>query len=103
MTKFFKEFQLFVQSATQDDRGIVRTGPTSVLAGIGILGLSFFLIVPPGSQIAQPELTIQSDPVARAVQLAEQTVHQTEQAVQLFQRACVMSKTDYLLTMYNLN
>ena len=64
----------------------------SALAGIGGLVFSFFLLTWPGMtdrQIAQPVSTIQMDPVARAVQLAEQTVQQTEQAVQLSQRACI--------------
>ncbi|WP_053765327.1 hypothetical protein [Leptospirillum ferriphilum] len=94
MAKFFKGFQSVVQFVAQNDRGIAGSGPMSLLAGIGVIGLSFFLMIPPGLQIAQPELTIQSDPVARAVQLAEQTVQQTEQAVHLAQRACSLSKFD---------
>ena len=57
----------------------------SALAGIGGLVFSFFLFTWPGmtdSQIAQPVSTIQVDPVAQAVRLA--------------QRACVLNKTDSL-------
>lgn len=64
----------------QDDRGVAGTGPIAILAGFGVLGLSFILMFLPVSGTAQSVATIQADPVAQAIQLA--------------QRACILSKTD---------
>ena len=97
MIKFSKEFR----SLVRDDRGFIGGGGVIerlIPFGLGLLSLALLSfpvrMVWPDSQIAQPVSTIQVDPVAQAVQLA--------------QRACVMSKTDpdYLLIvykMYNLN
>jgi len=99
MIKFLRKFQSFIR----DDRGIV--GEHGILAsiamyGMGILGLALLsfpgVMVWSDSKIAQPEFTFQLDPVARAVQLAEHTVQQTEQAVQLSQRTCGLNKTESL-------
>ena len=92
MTKFFKEFQFFLQYVYEDDRGIAGTGPVSVLAGIGVLGLSFILLTSPGMmdrQIAQPVSTIQEDPLVQAVQQAVQLGQKEES-----ERACIYWRID---------
>ena len=103
MAKILVGFLSFAKFVIGDDKGVASFGPMNVLAGIGVLGLSFCFVGFSGlqpAQIAQSVSTVQEDPAARAVQLAEQTVQQTEQAVQLSQRACIMKNPDYLSFMF---
>ena len=92
MAKFFKKFQFFLQYVYADDRGVAGTGPVSVLAGIGVLGLSFILLTSPGMmdrQIAQPVSTTQEDPLVQAVQQAVQLGQKEES-----ERACIYWRID---------
>ncbi|EQD24824.1 MAG: hypothetical protein D084_Lepto4C00333G0002 [Leptospirillum sp. Group IV 'UBA BS'] len=89
MIKLSKEFR----SLVRDDRGFIGGGgiiERLIPFGLGLFALALLSfpvrMIWPDSQIAQPVSTIQVDPVAQAVQLAG--------------RGCVMSKTDYYLTMY---
>ncbi len=80
MAKILIGFLSFAKFITRDDKGVASFGPLNVLAGIGVLGLSFSFVVFSGlqsTQIAQSVVKIQIDPVFQSVQLA--------------QRACTLS------------
>ena len=91
MINFSKKFR----SLVRDDRGFIGGGgiiERLIPFGLGLFALAL-LSFPvrmgwPDPQIAQPVSTVQGDPVAQEVQWAG--------------RGCVMSKTDYSLTMYKL-
>lgn len=89
MAKFFKEFQFFLQYVYEDDRGIAGTGPVSVLAGIGVLGLIFFTGLGPHRQSAQTVSMLQEDPLVQAVQQAVQLGQKEES-----ERACIYWRID---------
>ncbi len=50
MAKIMVGFLSFAKFITRDDKGIASFGPMNVLAGIGVLGLSFCFVVFPGLQ-----------------------------------------------------
>lgn len=104
MIKVFRELLSFVRSESGFVGG--RGGIERIIVyGVGILGIALLvfpvrMVLPDSQTASRPVLTIQVDPIVQAVQLAEQTIEETEQAVQLSQRACVMKNPDYLSFMF---
>lgn len=89
IAKFIKEFQSVIQFVAQDDRGVAGSGPMSLLAGIGVLGLIFFTGLGVDRQSAQTVSMLQEDPLVQAVQQAVQLGQKEES-----QRACIYWRID---------
>ena len=85
MAKILVGFLSFVKFITRDDKGIASFGPMNVLAGIGVLGLSFCFVAFPG---------LQSDRIPRIPYSAWS--YDSKETTQIAGRGCVMRWDMYM-------
>ena len=101
MTKILVDFLSFAKFVIRNDKGVASFGPMNVLAGIGVLGLSFCFV---GFSGLQPIQIAQSVSTIQMTQMVSQGVVGTpDDEVYDFDRGiCAIGKTASLNLMEHL-